>query len=64
LFKNWKFKERLGVQFRFEVYNVPNRTSYFAPTANPNVPTTFGQSSSTTNSGCPVIGSGSPQLYD
>jgi len=53
LFKNWKFKERLGVPFRFEVYNALNRTSYIAPTANPDVPTTFGQSSSTTNSGSP-----------
>jgi hypothetical protein len=46
LFKNWKFKERLGVQFRFEVCEVLNRTSHIAPTANPDVPAKFGQSSS------------------
>jgi hypothetical protein len=60
LFKNWKFKERLGVQSWFEVYIVLNRTSYIAPTANPDVPTTFAQSSSTTNSGFPVIGTAVP----
>jgi hypothetical protein len=60
LFKNWKFKERLGVQFRFQVYSVLNRTSYIASAANPDVPTTLGQSSSTTNSGFPAIGSDSP----
>jgi hypothetical protein len=61
LFKNWKFKERLGGQFRFVVYSVLNRPSFIAPAVNPDVPTRFGQSSSTTNSGSPVIGSVGPR---
>jgi hypothetical protein len=69
--KNWKFTERLGAQFRFEVFNLLNMTQYANPQFNgaggnnPNSPGTspgnFGSSPSTpdVSANNPVIGNGS-----
>ena len=35
LFKNWKFKERFGIEFRFRVDNVLNRASQHCPGGQP-----------------------------
>ena len=56
--KNWKFRERYGVQFRAELFNVLNRTLYGAPGGNLASPTSFGQASATPDSSNPVIGTG------
>jgi hypothetical protein len=58
--KNWTLKERYGIQFRAEFFNVFNRTSYALPASNPAVPNTFGLSTATINS-APIIGSGGPR---
>jgi hypothetical protein len=47
--KNWKFRERFTGQFRAEFFNILNIVEYASPSSNPNVPTTFGESTSTPN---------------
>jgi hypothetical protein len=59
--KNWKFRERFTAQFRAEFFNVFNRTAYAAPSANPDSPSTFGESASVPNASNPVIGTGGPR---
>jgi len=64
--KDWKMKESLTIQFRFEVFNVLNRTQYYdASTAmlNLGAPTTVGQATSTPDvaHGNAVVGSGAPR---
>lgn len=56
--KNWKFKERYGVQFRAEFYNVMNRTLINGAGTNLASPSTLGQVTATPDSGNPVIGNG------
>jgi hypothetical protein len=56
--KNWKFRERYGVQFRAEFFNVLNRTLYRTPGVALNSPSNFGESLATPDSGNPVIGFG------
>jgi hypothetical protein len=56
--KNWKFRERYGVQFRAEFFNLLNRTLYGAPAGNLAAPANFGESSATPDSANPVFGSG------
>jgi len=61
--KDWTVKERFTVQFRFEVFNVLNRTQYYdASTAmlNLGAPATVGQATSTPDvaHGNAVVGSG------
>jgi hypothetical protein len=60
--KNWKLKERYGVQFRAEFFNVLNRTQYSSPNANLAAPASFGQAAATPDSGNPVIGSGARKI--
>jgi hypothetical protein len=64
--KDWKTKESLTIQFRFEVFNVLNRTQYYdASTAmlNLGAPATVGQATSTPDvaHGNAVVGSGAPR---
>lgn len=67
--KDWKFKERYGVQFRAEFFNLFNFTEYsLPPTANqdPSVgagsgSNGFGQINSSPNNANPVLGSGGPR---
>jgi hypothetical protein len=57
--KNWKFRERYSVQFRAEFFNVLNRTLVNgAGSLALNTPASFGQNTSTPDSGNPVIGNG------
>lgn len=61
--KDWAVREKFSVQFRFEVFNVLNRTQYFdASTAmlNLGAPATAGQATSTPDvaHGNAVVGSG------
>ena len=59
LLKNWKFKERFGVQFRAEFFNVLNRTLIFgAGGTSATTPSTFGQITNETDFTNPVIGNG------
>jgi hypothetical protein len=61
--KNWKFKERYGVQFRAEFFNLLNRTLiYGAGGTALNTPATFGQITSTPDSTNPVIGNGARKI--
>jgi hypothetical protein len=61
--KNWKFKERYGLQFRAEFFNVLNRTLISgAGGTNLASPSTLGQATSTPDSGNPVIGNGARKI--
>jgi len=66
VFKNWKFKERLTVQFRAEFFNVLNKPQF----ANPNLNSTndpagasFGAENSTPDVAAvnPILGTGGPR---
>ncbi len=61
--KDWKFKERYDAQFRFEMFNLFNRTQYGNLALNLGAPTTFGVARSTpdVSQGAPVTGSGGPR---
>jgi hypothetical protein len=61
--KDWKFKERITAQFRFEVFNLFNRTQYGASNLNLGSPSNFGSAKSTPDvaQGTPVTGSGGPR---
>jgi hypothetical protein len=62
--KDWKIKERFTAQFRFEVFNVLNRTQYsqYLLGANLGSPTAVGLANSTPDvaHGNAVVGSGGP----
>ncbi|MBZ5659639.1 MAG: TonB-dependent receptor [Acidobacteriia bacterium] len=66
LAKNWKFRERFGAQFRFEVFNLLNQTQYANPQFNgaggnsPSATSSFGASFATpdVSNNNPVIGNG------
>jgi hypothetical protein len=61
--KNWTIKERLKTQFRWEIFNVLNRTQYAAPGVNLGTPSALGLAVSTpdVNHGNAVVGSGGPR---
>ena len=67
--KDWKFKERYGVQFRAEFFNLFNWTEYANPSSGNLDPSSgagsgsngFGQINATPNNGNPVLGSGGPR---
>ncbi len=61
--KDWKIKERFTTQFRFEVFNVLNRTQYGGVGVNLGTPSALGQATSTPDvqSGNAVTGSGGPR---
>lgn len=42
IFKNWKVRERYGIQFRWEMFNALNHASFAPPNNDPSVPATFG----------------------
>jgi hypothetical protein len=61
--KDWKIRERLTAQLRFEVFNVLNRTQYAGSGTNLGAPSSFGKATETpdvaeTNA---VVGSGGPR---
>jgi hypothetical protein len=59
LAKRIAFTERLGMQFRAEVFNVFNRAQYGQPNANLSTPGNFGVITTTVNEG--ATGSGTPR---
>jgi hypothetical protein len=61
--KDWKFRERFTAQFRFEVFNLFNRTQYAGTGVNLGAPSTFGKAAFTPDvgSGAAVTGSGGPR---
>jgi hypothetical protein len=59
LAKRIPFTERLGMQFRAEVFNVFNRAQYGQPNANLSTPGNFGVITTTVNEG--ATGSGTPR---
>ncbi len=63
--KDWKFKERFGVQFRSEFFNIFNFSDYSLPTSSALSPTgggaKFGLINATLNATNPVLGSGGPR---
>jgi hypothetical protein len=61
--KDWKWKERFGAQFRFEVFNLFNHSDFAAPGSDPSkgVSGQFGCACSTPDSSNPVLGSGGPR---
>ena len=61
--KDWKVKERLTAQFRFEIFNLFNRTQYAGVGVNLGAPSTFGKAAFTPDvgSGAAVTGSGGPR---
>jgi carboxypeptidase family protein/TonB-dependent receptor-like protein len=61
--KKWNFKERYAAEFRWEMYNLLNTSFYNIPTGTANLasPATFGQATTTANSGNAINGSGGPR---
>ena len=60
--KIWKLKERYTAQFRFETFNLFNRTDYAGGGANPTSGFgAFGTSTSTPDTSNAVLGSGGPR---
>jgi hypothetical protein len=59
LSKTIGFTERLGLQFRAEVFNLFNRAQYGSPQANLSSPLTFGVTTTLVNQG--ATGSGTPR---
>ena len=61
--KSWKIKERLTTQFRFEMFNLLNRTQYSGVGVNLGAPNNLGQATSTPDvvHGNSVVGSGGPR---
>ena len=61
--KDWKFKERYSAQFRFEAFNIFNRTQYSGAGVNLGSPSTFGIATSTpdVNTGAGIFGNGGPR---
>ncbi len=60
--KIWKLKERYTAQFRFETFNLFNRTDYAGGGANPTSGLgAFGTSTSTPDTSNAVLGSGGPR---
>ena len=69
--KNWKFKERVTIQFRAEFFNIPNHPNFANPAGgqngfgqnDPSSPGTFGCGCATPDVAAsnPVIGSGGPR---
>ena len=45
--KNWEVRERYGLQFRWEMFNAFNHTSFATPSNDPTNPSSFGQITST-----------------
>ena len=42
-YKNFRIAERLGLQFRAEVFNITNKVNFGGPNANFDDPTNFGR---------------------
>jgi hypothetical protein len=63
LTKQWKFKERYTAQFRFEIFNLFNRTMYYGPGLNLGAPNTFGTATGTpdTVGGAGLFATGGPR---
>ena len=63
LTKTWTIKERLKTQFRWEIFNVLNRTQYAAPGVNLGTPSALGLATTTPDvtHGNAVVGSGGPR---
>ena len=59
LAKRVSLTERLGVQFRAEIFNILNRAQYGQPNANLSTPGNFGVITTTVNQG--ATGSGTPR---
>ena len=61
--KEWKIKESLTTQFRWEIFNLLNQTQYGTIGVNLGQPGTFGLSQSTPDieHGSPIVGSGGPR---
>ena len=64
--KDWKFRERFGIQFRSEFFNLFNFADYANPSGSALSPTAggakFGIINATLNSANPVLGSGGPRV--
>jgi hypothetical protein len=61
--KEWKIKERLTTQFRWEIFNLLNQTQYGTIGVNLGQPHSFGLSQTTPDieHGSPIVGSGGPR---
>ena len=58
--KRWRFRDRVGVQFRAESFNFLNNRTYAGAGSLTN-PTTFGLATSAPNSSNPINGTGGPR---
>jgi hypothetical protein len=63
LMKQWTIKERFNVQFKFDCFNLFNRTQYYGDGVNLAAPNTFGQATGTPDvlSGGGVFSNGEPR---
>jgi len=64
LTKTWTFKERFGAQFRYEVFNLFNRTQYYGDGLDLGSPNKFGQATGTPDvvAGGGVFSNGGPRV--
>jgi hypothetical protein len=64
LTKSWTFKERYGAQFRYEVFNLFNRTQYYGDGLNLGAPNTFGAATGTPDvvAGGGIFSNGGPRV--
>jgi hypothetical protein len=63
VFKDWKIKERYSAQFRFEVFNLFNRTQYYGDGLTLGSPNAFGAATGTPDvvAGGGVFSNGGPR---
>ncbi len=59
--KQWKFHDRVGIQFRAEFFNFLNTRTFSGGTTSVTSPATFGLATAAPNANNPINGTGGPR---